>query len=60
MRDRFRRAVQEGDLATDEASDQLAWFVMTVSEGLAVHASAGVTRTELGKVVELALRAFPG
>jgi hypothetical protein len=32
---------------------------MTVSEGLAVHASAGATREELAEVAELALRAFP-
>jgi AcrR family transcriptional regulator len=59
MRDRFRRAVQEGDLAADEDPDQLARFVMTVSEGLAVHASAGASRAELAMVAEIALRAFP-
>ncbi|MEV4518111.1 TetR/AcrR family transcriptional regulator [Dactylosporangium sp. NPDC049525] len=59
MTERFRRAVREGDLAADEDPDQLARYVMTVSEGLAVHASAGATREELAEVAELALRAFP-
>jgi AcrR family transcriptional regulator len=59
MRDRFRRAVQEDDLAADEDPDQLARFLMAVSEGLAVHASAGASRAELANVAEIALRAFP-
>jgi AcrR family transcriptional regulator len=60
MRDRFRRAVEDGDLAPDNDPDDLARYIMTVSEGLAVHASAGATREELTRVVDIALRAFPG
>jgi AcrR family transcriptional regulator len=59
MADRFRRAVREGDLPAGEDPEQLARYVMTVSEGLAVHASAGATREELATVAELALRVFP-
>jgi AcrR family transcriptional regulator len=60
MRDRFRRAIREGDLAPDIDPDGLARYIMTVSEGLAVHAAAGTTREDLARVVDLALRALPG
>jgi AcrR family transcriptional regulator len=59
MRDRFRRAIQEGDLAPENDPDGLARYIMTVSEGLAVHAAAGATRQELAQVADIALRAFP-
>jgi len=57
--DRFARAVKAGDLpaGTDPAS--LARFLMVVSEGLALHAAAGATRSELKKVAALALTVFP-
>ncbi|MGW4463187.1 TetR/AcrR family transcriptional regulator [Micromonospora sp. NPDC004704] len=60
MRDRFQRAVDEGDLPAVNSPDDLARYIMTVSEGLAVHASAGATQQDLERVVELALRAVPG
>jgi hypothetical protein len=60
MRDRLRRAIQEGDLAPENDPDKLARYIMTVSEGLSVHAAAGATREELAEVVDIALRAFPG
>jgi hypothetical protein len=60
MRDRFRRAIHDGDLAPADDPDGLARYIMTVSEGLAVHAAAGATREDLARVVDLALRAFPG
>jgi AcrR family transcriptional regulator len=60
MRDRLRRAIQEGDLAPENDPDRLARYIMTVSEGLSVHAAAGATRQELAEVVDIALRAFPG
>jgi AcrR family transcriptional regulator len=59
MRDRFRRAIDEGDLDPAHHPHDLARYVMTVSEGLAVHASAGATRHDLDRVVDLALRAVP-
>lgn len=56
---RFARAVAEGDL--DGAADPvaLARFVMVVAEGQAVHAAAGVGRTQLLRSAEIALRAIP-
>lgn len=56
LRDRFRRARQEGDLPAGVDPADLARYVMTVSEGIAVHAAAGVTRRELNRAVDLALR----
>jgi AcrR family transcriptional regulator len=55
MRDRFRRAIDEGDLNPTHNPDDLARYIMTVSEGLAVHASAGATRQDLECVVDLAI-----
>jgi AcrR family transcriptional regulator len=59
LRDRFRRAIQEGDLDPGNDPDDLARYIMTVSEGLAVHAAAGASRRELTRVVDLALRVLP-
>jgi len=59
MRDRFRHAIDDGDLDPAHDPDDLARYIMTVSEGLAVHASAGATRNDLDRVVDLALHAIP-
>ena len=59
LAERFRRAVAEGDLDADEAPADLAKYLVTVSAGLAVQASAGASRASLQRVAERALRAFP-
>lgn len=59
MRERFERAVRDGDLGPGEDPADLARYVMTVSEGLAVHAAAGTPLHELERTVDLALRAWP-
>jgi AcrR family transcriptional regulator len=58
--DRLARAVDEGDLPPGTDPAALARYVMTVSEGNAVHAAAGVGRAALHATVDLALRAIPG
>jgi AcrR family transcriptional regulator len=60
MADRFARAVREGDLPVGTDPADLARYLMVVSEGLAVHAAAGVGREGLRRAAEIALRAFPG
>jgi AcrR family transcriptional regulator len=60
LRDRLKRARQEGDLPADVDPGDLARYVMTVSEGIAVHAAAGVTRRELNRTVDLAIRVLDG
>jgi AcrR family transcriptional regulator len=56
---RLARAVDEGDLPPGTDPDVLARYVMVVSEGNAVHATAGVGKAGLDAVIDLALRAVP-
>ncbi|MBL7261180.1 TetR/AcrR family transcriptional regulator [Paractinoplanes lichenicola] len=59
LADRLVRALDEGDLPAGTDPVALARYVMTVSEGNAVHAAAGVDRAALHATVDLALRAVP-
>jgi AcrR family transcriptional regulator len=54
---RLARAAEEGDLAPGTDTAALARFVMTLSEGLAVHAGAGASREDLHAAVDISLRA---
>ena len=56
---RLARAVDEGDLPPETDPAALARYVMSVSEGNAVHAAAGVGRAALHATVDIALRAVP-
>jgi AcrR family transcriptional regulator len=57
--DRFRRAINEGDLREDEDPDELAAFLITVSSGFAIRAADGVTRESLLAMARRALSGFP-
>ena len=59
LRDRFRRAVAEGDLPPDADPGLLARYIMTVANGIAVQAVGGATRDDLQQVADLALRSWP-
>ena len=59
LRERFERAKVEGDLPADSCSGQMARYVMTVSNGMAVQAAAGATREQLQGVVDQVLRGWP-
>jgi AcrR family transcriptional regulator len=59
LADRLSRALDDGDLQAGTDPAALARYVMTVSEGNAVHAAAGVDRASLHATVDLALRAVP-
>ncbi|GID28862.1 TetR/AcrR family transcriptional regulator [Paractinoplanes brasiliensis] len=59
LRDRFRRAVREGDLPADADPDLIARYLMTIANGLAVQASAGAGRQDLERVAGAALRNWP-
>ncbi|MCK6068458.1 TetR/AcrR family transcriptional regulator [Microbacterium sp. EYE_512] len=59
LAERFRRAVDEGDLPADADAAGLARYIMTVVFGLAVQAANGVAREDLYRVVETTLRAWP-
>ena len=56
---RFERARKDGDLPEDADSADLAQYVATVAQGMAVQAVGGATRKQLRKVADLALRAWP-
>jgi AcrR family transcriptional regulator len=57
---RFKRAKAEGDLPKSADPAALARYLSTVAQGIAVQAAAGATRSELRKVVEIALQHWPG
>ena len=59
LRERFDRAVQEGDLPGGTDCATLARYVATVLNGLAVQAASGATETELRRVAAMAMRAWP-
>jgi AcrR family transcriptional regulator len=60
IRARFERAQTEGDLSPDEDPADLARYVVTILQGMAVQAvGGGAGRNELRRVAELALRAWP-
>jgi AcrR family transcriptional regulator len=59
LRERFERAVAEGDLPRGSNPAALAKYVATFQHGLAVQSSGGVGREELLAVVDVALRAWP-
>jgi AcrR family transcriptional regulator len=59
LRRRFERAQQEGDLSADADPGDLARYIATALNGLAVQAATGATREELQRVAEIALRAWP-
>jgi AcrR family transcriptional regulator len=60
LRDRFERAKSEGDLAPDDDPSDLARYLATVGQGMAVQAAGGASREELRRVAETALQAWPG
>ncbi|MEU8221613.1 TetR/AcrR family transcriptional regulator [Kribbella sp. NPDC048915] len=60
LEERFRRAVDEGDLPHDADPRRLARFIMTVGFGIAVQAANGLGPAELDEIVDLALHDWPG
>jgi AcrR family transcriptional regulator len=57
LEERLSRAVDDGDLPGGVDTRALARFVMTLSEGYAVHAAAGASRDDLQASVDIAMRA---
>ena len=50
----------EGDLPAEADSTDLARYVVTILQGMAVQAAGGASREELRKVVEMALLRLAG
>lgn len=59
VRDRFARAVAEGDLREDTDPELLARYVTTLAFGIAVQAASGVRRDELLAMADAALANWP-
>ncbi|MEV5014393.1 TetR/AcrR family transcriptional regulator [Streptomyces sp. NPDC053780] len=59
IRDRFRRAVDEGDLPPRTDPDVLARCLTTFAFGIAVQAASGVRRDELQEAANAFLRGWP-
>jgi AcrR family transcriptional regulator len=59
FRERFERAVREGDLPAGTDCATLARYIATVLNGLAVQAASGATEKELRQVAAVAMRAWP-
>jgi hypothetical protein len=59
LRERFERAVQDGDLPAGTDCATLARYIATVLKGLAVQAASGTTEKELRLVSALPMQAWP-
>lgn len=59
LRQRLERAVVAGDLPPDADPADLARYVATLTQGMAVQATGGASREELERVVVVALRSWP-
>jgi len=58
LRRRFQRAKREGDLPQSADPADLARYVMTVLQGMAVQGADGAKRDQLQRVARMALRAL--
>ena len=59
LRRRFERAKSEGDLPANVSPADLARYIATIIYGIAVQAAGGASRSELQRVVEMAMRTLP-
>jgi AcrR family transcriptional regulator len=59
VRQRFERALADGDLPAGADPADLARYLVTVIRGMGVQAAGGSGREELRRVADLALRAWP-
>jgi AcrR family transcriptional regulator len=59
LRVRFERAIKEGDLPAGCDAADLARYVSTILQGMAVQAAGGVGRKELRKIAEMTMRIWP-
>jgi AcrR family transcriptional regulator len=57
IRERFERAMQEGDLPKGSDCATLARYIVTVLNGMAVQAVSGATEQELRRVAAVAMQA---
>ncbi len=60
LRCRLVRAKEEGDLPADADPAQLAGFVITMLQGIAVQAAGGAARSQLYRTIDLVMASWPG
>ncbi len=60
IKDRFDRAVDEGDLPTGTDTWLLTKYVTTLHKGLSIQATNGASIEDLHGIVEVALKCWPG
>lgn len=58
LRQRFQRAIDEGDLPKDADAGHLAQYITTIAQGMAVQAASGACCEDLRRVADTALRNF--
>jgi AcrR family transcriptional regulator len=56
---RFERALEDCDLPADASPADLACYLFTVIQGMAVQAASGAGREELRRAAQMALRSWP-
>jgi AcrR family transcriptional regulator len=59
LRRRLQRAKREGDLPKNADPTELARYVMTVLQGMAIQGADGASPDQLRRVAQVALRAWP-
>lgn len=60
LKERFDRAIDEGDLPKDTDAWLLTKYVTTLHKGISIQASNGTSEEELRGIVEMALKCWPG
>ena len=59
LRQRFERAIAEGDLPQGSDAADLAAYLSAILQGMAVQAAGDAMRKELRAIADMALRAWP-
>jgi AcrR family transcriptional regulator len=59
VRQRFERAMHEGDLRRGTDAAKLAKYIVTVLWGMSVQAAGGATREDLENVARMAMKSWP-
>lgn len=60
IKERFKKAIEEGDLPAKSDAVLLAKYVTTVHKGLSMQAANGASREALYGVVEIVMQGWPG
>jgi AcrR family transcriptional regulator len=59
LRQRLNRARMDGDLPAEANPASLARYVVTMIQGMSIQAAGGATRSELRRVIDIALQSWP-